>query len=193
MIEKPKKARKNHEKACLGYFEKVAAEEGLKAETRRNVPLDPFGLGDGRCFKSDLRTDLTNRIVIVETDYHVAKSLGNLAKYWPEARLRKPLPILLLHVFGRCSLTAPDTSGQLLWNLVWGEMKAELWYQDRQVGTPKPFASVKLFAQRFKYDRGSFEGMQEICDIYRQCLTAPLDEVCRNPKVFNWPGPSSEP
>jgi hypothetical protein len=148
----------------------------------RREQVRPFRFGDKwRSFQfGDLRKNLLDRIVVVEAEGEPSKSLSNLVKYWPAARSDKWLPILLLHVFARPKLKPPDNSPLILWDFAWREMKKELWNQ----------AAPKLFARPFIYTKGTYEGMEAICAIYKNCLTDPLEKVCR--EVFDWTGPASD-
>jgi hypothetical protein len=166
-------ARKNIEAECLLAFDKVLAELGFAASCRGYGAanrFDPgFGLvGQQRFQFGDLRVDLPDRIVVVEVESGGGST--NLVKYWPLAT-SLDRPLLLLHGFGQGS--ANDYLSHLrLWDFLWAKMRDDLWAE------PTP----RLFGRRFQYTHGNVEQLAVAAEMFRECLTLPLDDVL--PKIF---------
>lgn len=167
--------RRNIEAECLLAFENVLAELGCGVSCRgygSSNRFDPgFGLvGQQRFQFGDLRVDLPDRIVVVEVES--GGGTTNLVKYWPLANTLER-PLLLLHGFGQGS--ANDYLSHLnLWDFLWSRMRQDLW------SLPTP----RLFARRFQYAHGNVEQLTIAAEIFRECLTLPLDRVL--PSIFNF-------
>jgi hypothetical protein len=162
-----KSTRKNIEAQCLLLFDAVISDLGLACCRGYGAAnrFDPgFGLiGQQRFQYGDLRVDLPDRVVIVEVES--GGGATNLVKYWPLAS-SLDRPHLLLHGFGQGSRN--DYVSHLhLWDFLWSKMREEIW------SAPNP----RLFARRFQYTSGSDTELAEAAQLFRECLTLPLEQV----------------
>lgn len=162
-----KAVRKNIEAECLLLFDAVVSELGLSCYRGYGASnrFDPgFGLvGQQRFQYGDLRVELADRVVVVEVES--GGGATNLMKYWPLVT-HLDRPHLLLHGFGQAS-RSDYISHLRLWDFLWAKMRDELWR------SPNP----SLFARRFQYTGGSDMELAAAAQLFRKCLTQPLQQV----------------
>ena len=164
--------RQNLEAECLAVFDSVIEDLGYRIEDTQvyrglggENRFDPgFNLNGRQRFQyGDLRVELADRVVLVETES--GGGLTNLVKYWAHAELEDK-PLLLLHVFRQASRN--DYIAHLrLWDFVWEKMRNDLWHHE----------STPLLARMFAYQAGETGSLEEAVAAFRVCLTQPLNEV----------------
>ena len=168
--------RRDLEAEALNAFMRVLIDLGLPAGEGGYGASNRFDagfklVGQQRFQFGDLRVTLPDRIVIVEVES--GGGLTNLVKYWPHAAATDR-PILLLHAFAQNS--ANDyLSHLLLWDFVWGKMRAELWQQ------PAP----GLFASQFRFTPTDESALATAAKAFNECLSQPLGCVLK--EVFSFP------